>query len=373
MLSDEDIDRSADEGEEEARKLEAALLAAAGASLLALRGLDARSVNMGAVGLLAKANSIVALAGGPIGKAVSRGVAGALLLHAITEAERIAGPAAAARRAEEGIDVAAVAAAALADVRAIQRNMAESCKDAYYRAVAQARRDVATMGHDRAMARAVADMAREGLAAYAYQRRRKGGGTTTVRVPVDVGVRRAIVSSGLQAMMAEELEAAARYGRDLVEVNVTVNARPSHAAWQGQVYSISGNNPRYPKFSDACRVGDPVNGIGGYNCGHRIAATVEGAATAFRDPLEGTGCTAEEARAAVSKQRRLENEVRKAKRERDALRANGLDASDAARRVRMQQKKLAEHVEAHPRILHRQRSRESIYEQAVEKKREFAA
>lgn len=155
--------------------------------------------------------------------------------------------------------------------------------------------------------------------------------------------------------------------KHLVEVNTTCNARVSHAAWQGKVYSLSGDNPNYEKYSTACRVGDLVNGIGGYNCGHRIAVTTEGAPSVFGDPLEGTGYTQAEARAAVAKQRKIENEIRKAKREMEVLKLNGLDTADVNKRIRRHQGALREHIKANSQILHRQPARESIYNKAREK------
>jgi proteasome lid subunit RPN8/RPN11 len=80
--------------------------------------------------------------------------------------------------------------------------------------------------------------------------------------------------------------------------------------------------------------------------------------------LEGTEYTPEEARRAVSKQRRLESGIRADKREKEALEALGLDSSDASRRLRAKQKQLRGHIKEHPGILRRERHRESIYAKA---------
>lgn len=364
MLSNDELGHVGDESAEKMAALEVAMLAAVGAALLSLKRLDIRSANKVLVSLMAKLNSVMSSYSASISKAVSRDLTGAITLHAVTEAERIAGAAAASQLVGGGIDASVPVGQAVGSVIGMQRNMVASCKSAYGDAIAQAWRDVATLGHRVAMERAVADMAHNGLTAYTYQRRSAGGGLTTVHVPVDVGVRREIRGAGLQAMNAEELAAAKRYGRDLVEVNSTTNARPSHAEWQGKIYSISGDNPNYRKYSDACRVGDRVNGIDGFNCGHRIAATVEGAARAFGDPLDGTGYTPEEARKAVSKQRRIENEIRKLKREREVLKLNGLDGSEVNRRIRVRRGELSNHIAEHPKLLHRLPANESIYDKA---------
>lgn len=367
MLTDDELDRVGDEASEAAAAMEAAMLAAAASALVALKRFDTQSANRASMALMAKLNAILAKHRRALDEAVSRDLTGAIVLHAVTEAERIAGAAAAASLVESGIETAAAVASAQKDIRGMGRNMADSCRSLYAEAIAQAKRDVATMGHERAMERAVSMMARHGLTSYTYQRRGPNGSMVTVRVPVDVGVRRAIVSSGLQAMMREERAMAERLGLDLVEVSPTANPRPSHAVWQGQVYSLSGDNPNYQQFDEACRVGDLVNGIGGYNCKHNFAVTFEGAERVFRDPLEGTGYTPEEARAAVSKQRRIENEIRKAKRSRETLKSQGLDATKAERRVRAQQKALRDHIAEHPKLLHREKPRERIYDKAIKK------
>lgn len=99
---------------------------------------------------------------------------------------------------------------------------------------------------------------------------------TVVNVPVDVGLRRALHAAGRQRRMGYALEVAGETS-GLVEVSWTRNARKSHADWQGGVYRVrkarEGEDiDRYPDFRKACRVGDPVDGIGGYNCGHKVTA-----------------------------------------------------------------------------------------------------
>lgn len=366
MLSDDDVERMGEETSEAMTAMEAAMLAAAASALASLGSLDARSSNRSAVALMAKLRAILAAHARAVDDAVSRDLTGAVLLDALTEAERIAGASAAASLAERGVDAADAVAAAQAEVRAMGQEMAESCRGVYLDALAQARRDVARIGHARAMERAVSRMARQGLTAYTYKRRGPGGSMVTVRVPVDVGVRRAITNSGLRAMMREERAMAERHGLDLVEVNITSNARPTHAVWQGQIYSLSGDNPNYPSFQAV--VGNQMDD---FNCKHRYAVTVEGAKRVFRDPLEGTGYTRDEARAAVSKQRRLENEIRKAKRLRETLKSQGLDTTDAERRVRARQKALRDHIAEHPKLLHRERPRERIYGKAMAKAAEL--
>ena len=60
----------------------------------------------------------------------------------------------------------------------------------------------------------------------------------------------------------------------------------------------------------------------------------------------------------------LENEVRKAKREVEALTAAGLDAAEAKRRLTARRRQLKALVAEHPKLLERRPWREGIYEGA---------
>jgi len=63
-------------------------------------------------------------------------------------------------------------------------------------------------------------------------------------------------------------------GCDLVEVSAHLGARPSHAEWQGKIYSLSGTSRKYPPFS-VCRPGE-ADGICGVNCRHSYYPYFEG-------------------------------------------------------------------------------------------------
>ena len=91
---------------------------------------------------------------------------------------------------------------------------------------------------------------------------------------VDVAARRAVLAGlgktvgRLTEMACEEL------GCDLVEVTAHFNARPSHAEWQGKVYSRSGKSKTYPDFS-VCGYGTGA-GLMGWNCYHSFHPFFEG-------------------------------------------------------------------------------------------------
>jgi hypothetical protein len=159
----------------------------------------------------------------------------------------------------------------------------------------------------------VLDMANQGITSVRYV---SANGRVT-NVPTDVAVRRAIRTEMTQAVNEQSVEDCKLGGINLVQVSSCANARESHAVWQGQVYQLDGSD-KYPNYYSSCNVGDPVNGISGYNCDHVVGSyhESEGLRESSKNPLEGTGYTQEQARELTRQQRMLENDIRKLKRER---------------------------------------------------------
>lgn len=81
---------------------------------------------------------------------------------------------------------------------------------------------------------AVSELAEQGIAAVTYS----SGKTDWA----DVAVRRAVMTGISQTAGQMQLDLAAEMDCDLVEVTAHMGARPSHALWQGKVYSISGKS-----------------------------------------------------------------------------------------------------------------------------------
>jgi hypothetical protein len=69
---------------------------------------------------------------------------------------------------------------------------------------------------------------------------------------------------------------------DLVLVSSHLGARPEHEVWQGQVYSRSGLNPKYPHFETVTGYGK-VDGLCGANCRHSFGPYFEGQSNPFKD------------------------------------------------------------------------------------------
>lgn len=84
-----------------------------------------------------------------------------------------------------------------------------------------------------------------------------------------------IVRTTLNQMTGDiSMDNAKDMGQDLMEISAHAGARPSHAVWQGQVVSISGENSKYLSLDD---IGyGEVTGFMGANCRHNWYPYFEG-------------------------------------------------------------------------------------------------
>lgn len=242
----------------------------------------------------------------------------------------------------------------------LSKQMAQSAYMEYLKVASEAafastgNNDDPGVGYERALSAGIAKMARKGLTASTYTR--KDG--TVVHVPVDVGIRRAIAAEGREPKIKATLDAAdSSFG--LVEVSKTVNPRDTHHRWEGRVYSTGASTAGFPSFEEV--VGDQIND---YNCGHRIRVFNPNIGRRFSDPLEGTGYTAEQSAALHTEQAKLENEIRKLKREHEVLHSMKLDTEDVNRRLKYKRSELQYLLSRHPKILSRREWREYTYETA---------
>ncbi|MCM1159372.1 MAG: phage minor capsid protein [Bacteroidales bacterium] len=135
---------------------------------------------------------------------------------------------------------------------------------------------------------------------------------------------------------------------DLVEVDSHWGARPEHAAWQGKVYSRSGNNKKYPDFA-LCGYGE-ASGLCGPNCRHTFYPFFEGISipnTWEPEPepkdYNGKRYTYYEA---TQKQRQMERDIRAVKGEIEATRIMGGDTKALEAKKRAQIKKYHEFSDA---------------------------
>lgn len=158
---------------------------------------------------------------------------------------------------------------------------------------------------------------------------------------LEVAVRRAIVTGLNQSTLRMQDALADQMGCDLVEVSAHSGARPSHAEWQGRIYSRSGKDKRYPDFVESTGYGTGA-GLGGWNCRHRWYPYVEGTLRRMTDAqlealdkpvyrYRGQDMTAYQAE---QKQRYFERQIRKWKREYLAARELSEDTAEAAAKLR---------------------------------------
>lgn len=132
----------------------------------------------------------------------------------------------------------------------------------------------------------------------------------------DVAVRRAVLTGISQTAGQMQLDLAAEMDCDLVEVTAHMGARPSHAEWQGKVYSISGKSKKYPKLSTATGYGTGA-GLKGWNCRHDFYPFFEGISERANLPVDVTENNQQYELS--QKQRAMERSIRVSKRRLAAL------------------------------------------------------
>ncbi len=240
-------------------------------------------------------------------------------------------------------------------IRDAARYMAEDARRAYLReanrAAVEARSGAKTQ--PQAVRDAVSRLAERGLDCMSHTRR----DGTVVRVPVDVGIRRMVEGRCAEEMTEQAIRITRETGGNLVDVPAHRGARPSHAAWHGRTYRLEGSDAEHPNYYEACRVGDPVDGLGGYGCRHAVRVHADGFEPEPPVPMD----QAEREYAATQKQRSLERDIRRLKRAKLLLEECGLDARPENVRIRAKQAELRAHVAANGGFLKRETHRERAY------------
>lgn len=191
--------------------------------------------------------------------------------------------------------------------------------------------------YNTAIRQAITDLAGAGLGAIEYPSGRIDS--------IEVAVRRAVVTGANQTACKTQEKLADQLEVDLVEVSAHGGARPSHAKWQGQVYSRNGrvtiNGETYEDFKTATGYGTGA-GLGGWNCRHTFYPYVPGASRSWTEKelaaldnkdFEYNGVKMTEYEASQV-QRSIEREIRKQKRIVAAIEATGGDASEYRKKLR---------------------------------------
>ena len=149
---------------------------------------------------------------------------------------------------------------------------------------------------------------------------------------LEVAARRAILTGANQTTARLQLTRADELGCDLVEVTAHAGARPTHAVWQGQVYSRSGKTKGYKDFVSTTGYGTG-DGLCGWTCRHNFYPYFEGLSSSSfsRDPArEYLDKSNTEVYEDSQRQRALERAVRQSKRACMALDASRRASEDEA-------------------------------------------
>lgn len=146
------------------------------------------------------------------------------------------------------------------------------------------------------------------------------------------------------------------YGIDLVEISSHIGARPKCAPYQGRIFSRSGKDKKYKSLSSTS-IGEP-DGLFGINCGHFQYPFVPGISVQRYYPVDAQKNA--EAYKNSQRQRSLENNIRKAKRELAMCEKAGDETGvkQARAKILKRQKRMREFIEETGRT--RRREREQI-------------
>lgn len=188
-----------------------------------------------------------------------------------------------------------------------------------------------------AIARAVDDLAADGLTAITYPTGHKDTLEVAVRRCVLTGTNQ--TAAKLQIARMDEMEC------EFVEVTAHEGARPEHAVWQGKVYHRGGAvtylGKQYEDFETATGYGTGP-GLCGWNCRHNFYPFFPGVSTRNYTDQRLAELADPEAYALRQQQRALERKVRDAKRRFIAADAAGVDTGKAAARLKSARSELAQ-------------------------------
>lgn len=237
-------------------------------------------------------------------------------------------------------------------------DMERGALDLWNRCVAEAvtKVNAGAATSERALHEAVRRMMREGISTVTYRDAETGRQTVTNRV--DVAVRRHVRTQLAQDGMRRTLDVCEGAGVRLVEVSSHGGARPSHARWQGRVYSLDGDvtvgGVRYEDFYRETGYGT-VEGLGGANCRHSFGPWVPGTPRMYSpEPSHPSGLDSDEIYRLTQGQRRRERDIRQTKRElsgaqliadRDASLANVAEVERLKAKLRGQQEGLRRYID----------------------------
>lgn len=202
-----------------------------------------------------------------------------------------------------------------ADIKIINTKALESANQAYMDILTKGYIETAggIYSYQESIQKALVEMAEKGISGATYKRNGK-----VAQYSLEGTVRRDILTRAHKCSVDVQMNNVKELGGNLVYVSQHLGARThptdkwaNHAGWQGKVYMLEGSSDKYENLVEATGYGD-ITGLAGVNCRHHIYNYIEGV-TVIPDRID------EEENERVyqlsQKQRRLERDVRQAKKE----------------------------------------------------------
>lgn len=157
------------------------------------------------------------------------------------------------------------------------------------------------------------------------------------REQLETVVRRAVVTGTNQTMSKMQIANCEDLGCDLVEVSSHYGARPSHAEWQGGIFSLSGESKKYPDFVRSTGYGS-IDGLCGVNCRHSFYPFFEGLSTKSFERVDLN--ENREHYKLLSEERRIKNRLSNLNKQKRVFKIGAIDTSNIDRKIKYSKIKL---------------------------------
>lgn len=236
------------------------------------------------------------------------------------------------------------------DIKKLNAELPENAKKQYIESVNKYTNEMlkGDITFDEAVKRATKDVREKGIDL--TYKRKVNNKVQTVHVEPDAAVKRNIIGNMKEAGTQINQDVQETLGTDGWMTNVSGNARPSHQVWQGRIFADGSvgkrvNGVYYEPFD---RYKDELND---YNCQHYASPVFLGIAEPEYSKSELQRINNRTVKYKGKKisaydgsqiQRRLENNIRKTKRNIEALEKEGLDAKEEKNRLQHEYKKYRE-------------------------------
>lgn len=203
----------------------------------------------------------------------------------------------------------------LQDIKIINTKALESANKAYMNVLTKSYIETAggIYSYDESIKRALVEMSKQGISGATYLRKGK-----VAQYSLEGTVRRDVLTRAHKCSVEVQMNNVKELGSNLVYVSQHMGARThptdkwaNHAGWQGKVYMLEGSSDKYENLVEATGYGD-ITGLAGVNCRHHIYNYIEGV-THIPDRIDEE--EDERVYQLSQKQRKLERDVRKAKKE----------------------------------------------------------